>query len=143
MLLPISPFPNRFPVGPYPSFFGLSVSPTKILLEYLGSFRLLSSRVAQSFQWVPEHAGLPGNERADSLTKTRPTLSFTHVPCLLAPTIAKIRLTALLFVETKFSHKSLSCQISSVSSEELALPRLIRCELSRLRCHGHSFLLFS
>jgi len=41
-----------------------------------------------------------------------------------------------------FSHNSLSCQIPSVSSEELALPRLIRCELSRLRCHGHS-LLFS
>jgi len=28
-----------------------------------------------------------------------------------------------------------------VSSEEQALPRLIRCELSRLRCHGHSLLL--
>jgi len=27
--------------------------------------------------------------------------------------------------------------------EELALPRLIRCEFSRLRCHGHSLLLSS
>jgi len=26
------------------------------------------------------------------------------------------------------------------SSEELALPRLIRCELSRLHCHGHNRL---
>jgi len=42
------------------------------------------------------------------------------------------------------SHNSLSsCQIPSVSSEELALPRLIRCELSWLRCHGHSLLLSS
>jgi len=32
---------------------------------------------------------------------------------------------------------------SPVSSEELALPRLIRCELSRLRCNGHSLLLSS
>jgi len=39
------------------------------------------------------------------------------------------------------SHNSLSCQIPSVSSEELVLPRLIRCELSQLRCHGHSLLL--
>jgi len=38
---------------------------------------------------------------------------------------------------------SLSCQIVSVSLEELDLPRLIRCELSRLRCHGHSLLLSS
>jgi len=38
---------------------------------------------------------------------------------------------------------SISCQIPSISSEELALPRLIRCELSRLRCHGHSLLLSS
>jgi len=32
------------------------------------------------------------------------------------------------------------CQIPSVSSKELALPRLACCELSRLRCHGHSLL---
>jgi len=33
--------------------------------------------------------------------------------------------------------------VPSVSSEELAFPRLIRCELSRLRCHGDSLLLSS
>jgi len=33
--------------------------------------------------------------------------------------------------------------IPSVSSKELALPHLVRCELSRLRCHGHSLLLSS
>jgi len=38
---------------------------------------------------------------------------------------------------------SLSCQIPSVSSEELAILCLIRCELSRLCCHGHSLLLSS
>jgi len=40
----------------------------------------LSSRVALSFQWISGHAGLPGNELADSLAKTGATLLFTHVP---------------------------------------------------------------
>jgi len=39
------------------------------------------------------------------------------------------------------SRNSLPCQIPSVFSIEVALPRLIRCELSRLRCHSHSLLL--
>jgi len=34
------------------------------------------------------------------------------------------------------------CLISSVSSEKLALLRLARCELSRLRCHGYSVTAF-
>ena len=34
-------------------------------------------------------------------------------------------------------------QVSEVSSEELLLSCPIRCELSRLRCHGHSLLLSS
>jgi len=37
----------------------------------------------------------------------------------------------------------LFCQISSVSSEKLTLPRFTRCELSRLRCNGHSLRLSS
>jgi len=48
-------------------------------------------RVALSFQWVPGHTGLPGNELADSLAKTGATLPFTRVPCPLAPAIANIR----------------------------------------------------
>jgi len=35
------------------------------------------------------------------------------------------------------------CQTPSVSSEELILPRLGLCYLSRLRCHGHNIILFS
>jgi len=33
--------------------------------------------------------------------------------------------------------------VVQVSLEELALPRLVRCEPSRLRCHGHNLLLSS
>jgi len=88
-------------------------------------------------------AGFPGNERSDSLAKTGATLPVTHVPCPLAPTNLKIRHTCYSLWRRNPSHNSLSYQIPSVSSEELALPRLIRCELSRLRCHGHSLLLTS
>jgi len=90
----------------------------------------LYSRVALNFQWVPGHAGLPGNEQADSLSKTRATLPVTHVSCPLAPTIATIRHTRYSLWRQTLSHNSLSCQILLVSSEELALLRLIRCELS-------------
>jgi len=41
------------------------------------------------------------------------------------------------------SHNSLPCQIPSVSSKELALPRLICCKLSQLRGHGHNLLMSS
>ena len=41
------------------------------------------------------------------------------------------------------SHSYLNYQVPKVSSEELLLSRPIRCELSRLHCHGHSLLLSS
>ena len=41
------------------------------------------------------------------------------------------------------SHSYLNHQVPKVSLEELLLSRPIRCELSRLRCHGHSLLLSS
>ena len=39
------------------------------------------------------------------------------------------------------SHFHLNCQVLPVSPEELLIPRLIRCEISRLRCHNRSVLL--
>jgi len=139
MSLLISPFPNGLPVGPHPSLFDPSVSPSKILLGYLRSFRLpLLPCIIQleAFSGSPVMLDLPRNERADSLAKTGATLPITHVPCPLAPTIAKIRHTRYSLWRRNLSHNSLSCQIPSVF-------RLIRCKLSRLRCHGHSLLLSS
>jgi len=49
----------------------------------------------------------------------------------------------LVLGRRNLSHNSLFWPFLSVSLEELALPRLIRYELSWLRCHGHSLLLFS
>jgi len=47
---------------------------TTVLLEYLGLLWPFLS-VDLSFQWVPGHAGLPGNELENSLAKTGGTLS--------------------------------------------------------------------
>jgi len=70
----------------------------------------------------------------DSLAKTGATLS-------LAPIIAKIRHPRYSLWRRNLSHNSLPCQIPSVSSKELTLPRLIRCALSRICCHSRSLLL--
>jgi len=143
MPLSICPFPNRLPIDTCPLLHGPSVFPTKILLECLGLSDFLSSLVALSFQWVPGHARLPGNELTDSLAKTGVTLRFTHVHSPLAPVIAKIRHICYSFWRLNLFHISLFCQIPSVFLEELALSRLISCELSRFRCHGQSLLLSS
>jgi len=103
----------------------------------------LSSRVALGFRWVPGHAGLPSDRRADSLAGTGAALPVARVPCPPGSDYCRNWARSLLFVETTLSYNSLPCQIPSVSSEELALSRLIRCKLSRLRCHGHSLLLSS
>jgi len=66
-------------------------------------------------------------------------LPVTHVPCPLAPTIAKIRHTHYSLWKRNLSHKFLPCQIP----EDLALPRLIHCKLSQLCLHSHSLLLSS
>jgi len=84
----------------------------------------LSSRVALSFQWVPGHAGLPGNEPADSFTKTGATSPLTHVPSPLAPVIAKFRHTHYPSWKTKFFSQLPPLPYSFGSSEELALPVL-------------------
>jgi len=81
----------------------------------------LSSHVAQSFQWVPGHAGLPGSELAALFAKTEAILPY---PCSSPLTRSFQRLgilTILLGDEiflTTFSsarflrlHPSLSCRL--------------------------------
>ena len=57
--------------------------------------------------------------------------------------IAKIRYLQYHNWRCHVSHAYINHQVPKVSSEELLLSRPIRCELSRLRCHGHSLLLSS
>ena len=89
------------------------------------------------------HAGLPGNENADLLAKAGASLPTDAIPCPLPTVIAKIRYLQYHNWRRHISHSYLNYQVPKVSSEELLLSRPIRCELSRLRCHGLSLLLSS
>ena len=51
----------------------------------------LSNNTTLSFQWIPEPAGLPGNEKADLLAKTGASLPTDAIPSPLPPVIAKVR----------------------------------------------------
>ena len=125
----------------------LSSAPSYLLPESLWNVWSLASSLSNnttlSFQWVPGHAGLPGNEKADLLAKTGASLPTDAIPSPLPPVIAKVRYSQYRNWRRHISHSHLNFQVPEVSSEELLLSRSIRSELSRLRCHGHSLLLSS
>ena len=51
----------------------------------------LSNNTSLSFQWVPGHAGLPRNEKADLLAKTGASLPTDAIPSPFSPVSAKVR----------------------------------------------------
>ena len=73
----------------------LSSAPTYLLPESVWNVWSLASSLSNnttlSFQWVPGHAGLPGNEKADLLAKTGASLPTDAIPSSLLPVIAKVR----------------------------------------------------
>jgi len=77
------------------------------------------------------------------LPKPEQHFTLPTLPAHRRQSLPKLDTPVTLLEDEIFSHNSRFCHISSVSSEELALPRLARCELSRLSCHGHSLLLSS
>ena len=125
----------------------LSSAPSYLLPESLWNVwslaSSLSNNITLNFQWVPGHADLPGNKNADLLAKAGTSLPADAIPCPLPPVIAKIGYLQYHSWRRHISHSYLNCQVPKVSSEELLLSRPICCELSRLRCHGHSLLLSS
>ena len=125
----------------------LSSAPSYLLPESLWNVWSLASSLSNnttlSFQWVPGHSGLPGNEKADFLAKTGASLPTDAIPSPLPPVIAKVRYSQYRNWRRHISHSHLNFQVPEVSPEELLLYRSIRTELSRLRCHGHSLLLSS
>ena len=111
--------------------------------ESLWNVWSLSNNIILSFQWVPGHAGLPGNVNADLLAKAGASLPTDAIPSPLPTVIAKIRCFQYHNWRRHISHTYLNYQVPKVSSDELLLSRPIRCELSRLRCQDHSLLLSS
>ena len=125
----------------------LSAAPSYLLPESLWNVWSLASSLSNNtnlcFQRVPGHAGLPGNEKADLLAKAGAFLPTNAIPCSLPLVVAKVLLFQNHNWRRHISHSYMNHQVPEVSSEELLLSLPIRCELSRLRCHGHSLLLFS
>ena len=102
----------------------------------------LCPSVSVSLQWVPGHSDLPGNDTADALAKSGASLPSAAPQCL-SPLTSFFRRS--LYTSWRMSVRSslIPSQIPKVASEELSLPRAARCQLSRLRCNGHSLLLTS
>ena len=113
-----------------PPSFLLSQTLWQIWQE-LSSFSSCSIRL----QWVPRHSFLPGNDTTDELARRGALLAPSAILCSLSPLISDWRRTV--------SSKFFDTQVSSISTEELVLPRHAHSVLSRLRCNGHSLLLGS
>ena len=94
-------------------------------------------------QWVPGYSFLPGNDTADELARQGALLASSAIPCSLSPLTSRIHSRLFSDWRRTVSSKYFDTQVSSISTEELVLPRHARCVLSRLRCNGYSLLLGS
>ena len=65
------------------------------------------------------------------------------IPCSLSPLTSRIHSCHFSDWMRTVSSKFYDTQVSSISTDELVLPRHARCVLSRLCCNGHSLLLSS
>ena len=94
------------------AFCILSSAPSYLLPEsllYVWSFAFsLSNNTSLSFQWVPGHAGLPRNEKADLLAKTGASLPTDAIPSPFPPDSAKVRYCQYRNWRRHISHSQLN-----------------------------------
>ena len=99
----------------------LSSAPSYLLPEslwYVWSLASsLSNNTSLSFQWVPGHAGLPRNEKADLLSKTGASLPTDAIPSPFPPVSAKVRYSQYRNWRRHISHSHLNFQVPKVSLE--------------------------
>ena len=139
---------NKPVISLFSSFYlthTLSSPPSFLLSQSLWQIwqELLSlSSCSIRLQCVHGHWFLPGNDVADELARREVLLVPSAIPWSLS--------VISCFYSSLFSdwRRTVSCkffnaQVSSVSTEELVLPRPARSTPSRLRCNGHSHLLSS
>ena len=81
--------------------------------------------------------------RLTSLPRRGALLAPSAIPCSLYPLISRIHSRLFSDWRRTVSSKYFDTQVSSISTEELVLPRHARCVVSRLRCNGHSLLVGS
>ena len=94
-------------------------------------------------QWVPGYSFLPEKDATDKLIRRGVLLAPYAILCSLSPPISGIHFWLFSDWRRTVSSKYFDTQVSSISTEELVLPRHARCVLSRLRWNGRSLLLSS
>ena len=81
------------------------------------------------------------NDAADELARRGAQLVPSAIPCSLSLFISRIHFSFFSDWRRTVSSKFFDTQVSSISTEDLVLPRHARCVLFRLRCNEHNLLL--
>ena len=122
----------------------LSSPPSFLLSQTLWQIWQEVSSLSYCFirlQWASGHSFLPGIDAADELARRGALLAPSTIACSLSPLSSRIRFCLFSDKRRTVSSKFFDTPVPSITTEELVLPRLVCCVLSRLCCNGHILLL--